>query len=190
MDYRALNRVTISDKYPIPVVDELLDVLGGASIFSKIDIKSGYHQIRVKPFDIHKTAFRTHEGHYEFLVMPFVLRNAPSTFQSVMNDILQPCLRNFALVIFYDILIYSTNIHDHVEHLSKVLTSLRDNQFVANLKKCTFGVDRIEYLGHIVSANGVGSRSDQDRGKELQGTKGVPRIDELLSTFRGTLWYN
>ena len=154
-DFRSLNKFMVKDKFPIPVVDDLLDELNGSQLFTKLDLHSGYHQIRMKEVDIQKTAFQTHEGHYEFLVIPFGLCNAPSTFQSLMNYLLKPYLRKFVLVFFDDILIYSLTWEKHLQHVDLLLQLLRKHKLFVKLSKYSFGMKEVKYLGHIVRCKAV-----------------------------------
>lgn len=155
VDYRHLNAMTVKNKHPMPIVDELIDELAGAQWFSKLDFRAGYHQIRIDQEDTHNTAFKTHEGLYEFLVMPFGLTNAPATFQSVMNLIFRHLLRKGVLVFMDDILVYSASLEEHLRLLQEVFEIIRANHFFIKLSKCSFAQKEVEYLGHIISGQGV-----------------------------------
>ena len=154
IDNRMLNKVTIKNRYPLPRIDDLLDQMKGTTVFSKIDLRSGYHQLQIKDEDIHKTAFKTRYEHYEFTVLLFGLTNAPTTFMNLINSIFQDCLDKFVLVFIEDILIYSKN-EEHQRHLEMILQRLREKKLYGKLSKCAFYQKKIQYLGHIISAQGI-----------------------------------
>eukprot|EP00253_Pinus_taeda_P016360 PITA_16360 len=154
IDYRQLNKVTIKNRYPFQRIDDLFDGLKGPIVFSKIDLRSGYRQVRIKEEDIHKSSFHTKYGHYEFMVVPFGLTNAPTTFMCLVNSVLRPYLDKFVIMFIFDILIYSKNEEEHVEHLAMVLILLREHQLYAKLSKCNLFHTEVNYLGHVVSKEG------------------------------------
>ncbi|KAL0535941.1 hypothetical protein IC582_024871 [Cucumis melo] len=155
IDYRELNKVTVMNRYPLPRIDDLFDQLQGATVFSKIDLRSGYHQLRIKDEDVPKTAFRSRYGHYEFIVMSFGLTNAPAVFMDLMNRVFREFLDTFVIVFIDDILIYSKTEAEHEEHLRMVLQTLRDNKLYAKFSKCEFWLKQVSFLGHVVSKAGV-----------------------------------
>ncbi|KAL0551316.1 hypothetical protein IC582_010402 [Cucumis melo] len=155
IDYRELNKVTVKNRYPLPRIDDLFDQLQGATVFSKIDLRSGYHQLRIKDEDVPKTAFRSRYGHYEFIVMSFGLTNAPEVFMDLMNRVFREFLDTFVIVFIDDILIYSKTEAEHEEHLRMVLQTLRDNKLYAKFSKCEFWLKQVSFLGHVVSKAGV-----------------------------------
>ncbi|CAN6447952.1 unnamed protein product [Victoria cruziana] len=150
-----LNQATVKNKYSLPRIDDLLDQLSGSSIFSKIDLRSGYHQVHISKADVPKTAFRTRYGHYEFLVLPFGLTNAPTIFMDMMHRVFRKYLDRFVIVFINDILIYSSDKETHAQHLHTVLQTLRDHRLYGKLSKSKFWLEEVAFLGHVISAQGV-----------------------------------
>ncbi|GJR68584.1 putative nucleotidyltransferase, ribonuclease H [Tanacetum coccineum] len=155
IDYRELNKLTVKNRYPLPRIDDLFDQLQGSSIYSKIDLRSGYHQLRVREEDILKTAFRTRYGHYEFQVMPFGLTNAPAVFMDLMNRVCKPYLDKFVIVFIDDILIYSKSKKEHEGHLRQILKLLKKEELYAKFSKCEFWIPRVQFLGHVIDCQGI-----------------------------------
>lgn len=168
----------------MPIVEEILDELFGATVFTKLDHRSGYHQIRIKKGDEFKTAFQTHCGHYEYKVMSFGLTGAPTTFQEFMNFVLQPLLRKCVVVFLDDVLIYSKNMDEHMQHLRQVFQLLKEHKLHLKLSKCSFAQDKLEFLGHVISRNGVAT---DPKKMEIVKRWSVPHCVKDIRSFLGWL---
>nr|GFA12041.1 putative reverse transcriptase domain-containing protein [Tanacetum cinerariifolium] len=155
IDYQELNKLIVKNRYPLPRIDDLFDQLQGSSVYSKIDLRSGYHQLRVQEEDVPKTAFRTRYGHYEFQVMPFGLTNAPAVFMDLMNRVCKPYLDKFMIVFIDDILIYSKNKKEHEKHLRTILKLLKKEELYAKFSKCEFWIPKVQFLGHVINSGGI-----------------------------------
>lgn len=181
VDFRHLNMITIKNTYPLPVIDELLDELSGSHWFSKLDLRAGYHQIRLVEQDEEKTAFKTHQGHYQFRVLPYGVTGGPPTFQNVMNFVFAPLLRHGVLVFMDDILVHTRTYRAHLSLLRQVLQLLKDNELFAKQSKCSFAQNNISYLGHRISGEGVATLEEH-----VQAVKTWPR-PQTVKHLRGFL---
>ena len=186
IDYRELNKVKIRNQYPLPRINDLFDQLQGARVFSKIDLRSGYHQLKIRSEDVPNTSFRTRYEHYEFLVMKFGLTNAPAIFMDLMNRIFQPYLDQFVILFIDDILIYSGRKEDHEEHLRVVLQILRENQLYFKFSKCQLWLDSVAFLGHVISVEGISI--DPQKIQAIVNWKPPTNVTEIRS-FLGLVGY-
>jgi hypothetical protein len=186
VDYRSLNDFTMKNKYLLPCIEDLFDQMRGSRVFSKIDLRSGYHQMKIRPSNIPKTAFLTRYGLYEFTVMSFGLTNAPSYFMNLMNKVFLEYLDRFVVEFIDDILIYSKSDSDHEEHLRLVLQKLHDNQLYAKYSKCEFWIDEVPFLGHIISNGGISL--DPAKVKEIVEWS-IPSTVTKVRTFLGLAGY-
>ncbi|GKA19127.1 reverse transcriptase domain-containing protein, partial [Tanacetum coccineum] len=186
IDYRELNKLTIKNRYPLPRIDDLFDQLQGACCFSKIDLRSGYHQLRVREEDIPKTAFRTRYGHFEFTVMPFGLTNAPAVFMDLMNRVCKPYLDKFVIVFIDDILIYSKSEEEHETHLKTILDLLKEEKLYAKFSKCEFWLKEVQFLGHVVNRNGI--HVDPSKVESVKNWK-TPESPTEIRSFLGLAGY-
>ena len=182
VNYRGLNKITVKNRYPLPLMDEMRDRVYGSKIFTKIDLKAGYNLIRIKEGDEWKTAFRTRYGHFEYLVMPMGLTNAPATFQAFMNDILREFLDQGVIVYLDDILIYSRNEEEHEALVEKVLQRLMDNDLAAEIDKCTFHAREVDFLGYHLSPEGLAMTDETIRTiQDWELLKSVKDIQVFMS---------
>ncbi|GKB63659.1 putative reverse transcriptase domain-containing protein [Tanacetum coccineum] len=186
IDYKELNKLTVKNRYPLLRIDDLFDQLQGSQFFSKIDLRSGYHQLRVHEDDIPKTAFRTRYGHFKFTIMPFGLTNAPTVFMDLMNRVYRPYLDNFVIVFIDDILIYSKTREEHVEHLRLVLGLLKKEKLYAKFSKCEFWLREVQFLRHVI--NGDGIHVDPSKIEAVKNWK-APRIPTKVRSFLGLAGY-
>jgi hypothetical protein len=183
---QLLNEVTIKNKYPLPRIDDLFDQLKGACIFSKIDLRSGYHQLKIQASDIPKTTFITRYGLYEYTVISFGLTNAPAYFMYLMNKVFMEYLDKFVVVFIDDILIFSKNEEEHGKHLRLVLQKLKENQLYAKLNKCEFWLEEVSFLGHIISEGGISV--DPSKVKDVLSWKTLQNVSDIRS-FLGLVGY-
>ncbi|GJU22291.1 putative reverse transcriptase domain-containing protein [Tanacetum coccineum] len=184
IDYRELNKLTMKNQYPLPRINDLFDQLQGSRVYSKIDLRSGYHQLRVREEDISKTTFRTRYGHYEFQVMPFGLTNAPAVFMDLMNRVCKPYLDRFVIVFIDDILIYSKSRKEHEGHLKLILNLLKKEELYAKFSKCEFWLSKVQFLGHVIDSEGLGVAQDTYRDSSILRVGAVLNEEAKVHSLR------